>query len=355
MKLIEIIFTGLIALVPNRAEDPSRLTAYLVPEGQHVPQLKVYGNAEIVPPLGSFACQQAGHIIKCDLKNIDLELLGAAGMERRSLRKKLRKSKPETQAERELLDWLVRMGDVRSRAGKIFQDKEVLERFVGRGFEFGWDSARVTHLDGEELGSVIPLIGFRPRKGSDSDLKQAVAEGVNFTSRAVAPVVLRLTNRLNGEELEIKVKCGDASTCLSINVDNSLEHQPCMADYDGDHFLAYYALVRSPGNPEGRMRPYRIERRECPRHGPWISESLFDAWLRLIEPAVSNKELVDKIRREAPERPVRLADLEVFLVNLFTQNYLIISDHYAPSQLNIIISFLKIQDRAVCPPVLLDP
>jgi len=349
--VIDIVVSGLIAFVPNTVPTPTYFTAYLVKDEYHKPTLSAYGSVFLEKNEAGGPCSitdgcEKGSVVSCDLNNTRVKF------ERDVRTPRVPPNRPSQERPStsgingpSSKDWIVRMKNLEDGIGKVDRDK--LKDYTQGEIEFGYDSIEVTALDGSEAGKKI-LVGFKNAEGKESSLKQVVAEGVAFrTTFKEPPIRIRIFNYKTGKESVVAIRC-KKSHCVSIDIDNSAISRGCD---DGHHFERYYDLVGEDGS---RFIPYSIDRRECIEMGKQSKDlQLLPKVLQIIRPIAPKKVAV--IENAFPWKDVKnQADLHRFIVSLDKRKS---AKGFAPAACvaDLVLSMLIIQDRPICPPVVLEP
>jgi hypothetical protein len=273
--IIDLTISGLIALVPNVAYHPSELTAYLVNEMDHSQGLKIVGDASL--QIGSdngldkicFRTEQGGIVtIRCDLgdkvtniSNMDISIARQAKRPVKSLSPTPQGPIPAFGSEaKSSLNWLVRLSNIERSTGRVRPWTDLKNGLVGARLTFGWETASVAEVDGEEGGKVAK-IGFRDADANPISLFQAVAESIRFeVPLDPGPFVVTLFDRISKTSRSITGNCTKSTKthCVSMELFNNYAgNEGCE---DGDHFRHFYTLVRNPGQ---EMLPYSTEPRPC--------------------------------------------------------------------------------------------
>jgi hypothetical protein len=355
---IDILFAGLMIFVPSSTSDPSSMAVYLLKEDHHIPVLTINGdlclesgNGKCSDTLGPCkvapSTTQQGRSISCDLKNIkEITFNPTIDHSPRFLRPGPPQRPPQSLSERGSFAWLPRVlsferGDAQART-----PSELLQR-VGAHLEIGWESAQACELDGGEENQV-KIFDFIAQNASPSP-QQALAEAVLFTAEIEpGPFRIHLLDGTNKDTV-IRASCGGAK-CVSMQVDNTL----CDGCQLPDHFKMYYDLAN---NAKVKRYPHYITKTptgECYDH-LWN-----ECWLRLQKPI--HKDLVALTQKNPNRRTTCTADaLKRYLYQAFVAK----EDSPAKRQkkkdeLQGFIQSLtddirKVQDRIVCPPVMLEP
>jgi hypothetical protein len=334
MAVIHVIFAGLIAFVPNGSETASSVTAYLVKATDHVkPTLKIYGDAAIAAGGGGTVCQKVDRVITCNLAdtNIDIENLTTASLTLPRKPPEHRLPNPAIVGDVHSLDWLVRMSNV-EKTGIGHADPDKLKDKTGARMTFMSDDLSASELDGSEAGTP-ELIGIGPL------LRQVVSESLLLNVRVNSEqVVIKLVDRPTGKTQTITAACRDGA-CVGLEITNNYTGVSICAD--GDHFKHYYDLVKQSGR---RFLPVSMNtRRPCLKgEGRRVDVEFIKHILQVVRPIAPDK---------ADQFVAKLADKE-FVKKLKTHKKLK-NQIYAPLW-DAIQDFLKVQDRIICPPVLLE-
>jgi len=364
---IDIVISGLIALVPNHYTHPTLTTAYVITDQYHAHALRLYGKniniSEHSP--GAPDCWIPLHlldnrsVVECDLADTDIRIDADVSPGRPYLPPNPRKPRPENAGDLEELDWLVHISNVDSRVRGVKQLLSSLEGSIGARFNFPWNSAKVCELDGSEHGAA-ELIGFTPSSGSKR-LTQAVAESMLFRMQVVpGRLSLVLSNR-NGGARTITAECSPGPDCFAIEIDNSLRARGNCADPPSPHFMHYYDLVsHNLGNE--RPLPFRIS-------GDYICVSedrrpidfvLLGCGLDLASPAAPN--LRPKVRKLLEtDKYKTIGQLRTALDDLRKGRQADSLDklRFNKHELDLLLTLLEetdqVRDRVVCPPVVLSP
>ena len=365
---IDIIFAGLIAFVPNTTGHPSTMTAYLVNDANHKPRLSIFGkNLELVPKNvdgDPFHCKRFlieepdGYVVRCDLADTDVQF--ATNVRQQRLRRgRPRREVPGSTNERESLEWLVQLDSVERSTGRIRPWDNIKDN-IGASITFGWEDARACEYDGDELGRLA-TIAFRP-EATEEPLRQAVAESLLFSANvAPGPMTIRLRNRQSGAKRMIRASCA-TTHCLALSVENSRREHTCRAHYDGNHFLRYYGLVREPGEMRAPFR-YDDRDRRCPtsKSEEPLGRLLLACWLRQLRPAAPRLEEILRERLNPP--PASEVNRKTLAGWLLDPGLLPMNQPMATTKatgrdvekfLDILFGLFEVQDRIICPPVVLE-
>lgn len=320
---IPIVFSGLIAFVPNDYRHADFVTAYLVDTSQevcvHQPVIKVEGCFDIVAL--SHNCIQAKNAILCGLGSGDIEIDPAPKERRQYLRAKPSKDMPVDLSDGRDLSWLLHLSNLGGgiRRSRGWQDG--IKDLVSVRFRFGWSEARTCRLDENGTREVhnFEFCRLNERGVPECDEifhRQAIAESIMFKVGVDAgPVELILKNRGDGngetKKTILRLRC-PGGYCPVIKIGNNMSGPGC-AEHNleyGFHFKPFYALVRDEEGA-GTFIPHRI-----PRH---VQEPV-------KESLVSNDCDLDDYRK-ALGQLCPIGDL--------------------PEP--------QVRNRVICPPVLLDP
>ncbi|HEV7507280.1 MAG TPA: hypothetical protein VGS07_20495 [Thermoanaerobaculia bacterium] len=250
---IELMLAGLIALVPNRSQNPTKITAHLVKGGDHKPILEVIGKSKLKSTGG--ICAVATGIITCPLEGVTIDIKGmdSATLELPALERPLGRMRPDPSRFNDFrsLDWLVRMSDIESGTG--VPDSAKIQANTWTRVDLFSNAALIGELDGSEAGSEA-VIGFR-KGNSSSILRQTVGESLVFAlsvDRKSFGIILKKDGLR--DEIIADEDC-KSNRCLGIFLKNETSKSDC-AYGDGDHFDHYYDLVQDAGD---RRLPFSID------------------------------------------------------------------------------------------------
>lgn len=255
-----LIFSGLIAFVPNDARHPNFMMAYLLKNANHEAKLRV--------PLSSLmdAAQCSSSCKVINVKDTDYCdcLLDDAGIKfdpnpeqsRGYIRPNTFDVLPENDNALNLA-WLVRLANV---GGTNAPGGSELEKKSVASVVFGWASAVTCAFDEEKIDDYRKVYAFDFEKGDPTRKThaQALSELVVFRGRLSRRLlVLRIVSRSGKLIKELKVKCDDGVCPVAISnraeADGSCE--TCEECAEGDHFDHYYDLLAAA--PNYRPIPYR--------------------------------------------------------------------------------------------------
>lgn len=350
---IQLMLAGLIALVPSQPQNTRMITAHLVkddPGEFHEPALIVFGKAKLNS--GGKICKEEGSgMITCDLKGTTI-MLGGVDPARLELPPIQRppgriRPKPDVFNDFRSLDWLVRMSDVERGTGAPDQNK--IKNKTWARMSFSSNTVLTGELDGSEAGQdKEEVIGFR-KGGSSSLLTQVVGESLAFALSVNPDTFAIVLKRGNVQEKITAAEDCRSNGCMNMELKNEYTgpHEPG----DGDHFKHYYKLVKDSKSEllPFSVNPNRPSIEDTEKH---VSVELLKDILRIVRPAAPDK--IDAAIQELElnnddKRKELQSKKHDYLGQILRKNG--VKDEIIKA---VILDMRRIQDRVICPPVLLD-
>jgi len=262
--IIQVVFSGLIALVPGSQGHSDSMTAYLLDTSadhcMHSPEILMVGCLSVIK--NSHNCDVAEGVVSCDLSNTDIILDPAPVEHMRYLKSKPNGNLPHKLDEGENISWLVHIANLGGEGRSI---KSNLDGLTSARFRFGWDEAKTCLLDENGEGKVhnfefCPLDDdLVPNCSARSTHQQAVAEAVMFKLRlAAGPVRLILRERGNAKKETIVELMCPSGICPVVGIGNDMFGVGCDEEnlVFGMHFAKFYRLLRD-GGKGGVFVPHR--------------------------------------------------------------------------------------------------
>lgn len=256
-----LIFSGLIAFVPNDARHPTFMTAYLMRDADHEAKLRILLSSLQDPNQCTPGCSEVEEDeIYCDCPLDDVGIGFTPSSEQRL---GYIRSNPfdilPNDANALHLSWLVRLANVggtNTPGGGGLEKKSVADVL------FGWSSAATCALDEEKVSAKKRKVFTFDFVGGDPDRTphaQALAELVVFRGGLSSRrLTIRLVSRSGKLKKELKLKCDDGVCPVAISNRASTYHGDCKKCEDcpeGEHFAYYYNLLTD--SPTYRPLPYR--------------------------------------------------------------------------------------------------
>jgi hypothetical protein len=365
---VDIIFAGLLVFVPDHLTHPSLTTAYLIKDDKHHRILRFYGKVNLdqsdssnSPDCSVLADLDGRGVIQCDIDDdnefVEVEMRAQVLPGHSYLPAKPHQSRPQSDDERGLPDWLLHISNIKSGIHGLKRSN--LDDQVGARVDFEWEEARSCELDGdEEDPPAVKTIGFIDPGLELSDLQQSVAESVLFKLPIAPGLVKVIVRNRGGGSRVISAVCA-APNCLTLVVSNSPDPDDCKGPRRttiGTHFSHYYGLVNSD-LPAGQLfLPFRDEG-DGACHGSGgssIGQVLLGCGLTAIDSAAPD--LGRQIRRHA-KGSLTVGDLESEIDSWGETRRSQREGTDQARRLKVAFGdlFRRLLDRVVCPPVVVAP
>jgi hypothetical protein len=194
----------------------------------------------------------ADSFCSCTLGKVDIVLNPQPGVQQQFLREKPGTQLPSAASDQDL-EWLLRINNVESGAGRAQPWSTIKKDLVGADLAFSYENAAVCQLDQRcDNPNDCEIHGYEfvnqdhVRK---SDVVQALARFIRFDLRLpILPVSIKLAAREETKSWVLGLDCG-SGTCPMVWIRNDVISDTCEDDEYGNHFQHYYKLAKDGSLP----------------------------------------------------------------------------------------------------------
>ena len=270
--VIPVIFSGLIAFIPNDYRHAEFMTAYMLNstcECVHAPQIIIVGCLSV--EINSHNCTVFNNAVVCDhLADVDIMLDPTPTEKVEFLGSAPSRSLPQDINDGESMSWLVHLDGIGGGVRRAKSWEGGLKEVVGARFRFGWDDSLTCKLDegneqkihSFEFCKLNEDMSVDCSEGTRSPVPpQAIAESLMFKVKVAAgPIKVTLMDRSKKDRKTIISLACPNGYCPVITISNDMVDKECEKhnmEY-GFHFSKFYSALRDEG-ASGVFIPHRLD------------------------------------------------------------------------------------------------